>query len=174
MAVPKGNLHTGQGYIGDGAITAYTETTLRFPGAIGQVTTVDGITYQLVKMHSGADSVIVNEALVWQDLDDFTVTNDISDGVDGVGINFPAGVALGTVSASDHCYIQVDGPGTVLTNGDDNIAAGDSLIVNADGVVDSIAGGTASTYTPLGIATAADSDSANTVALRVTAPHNGW
>ena len=80
--------------------------------------------------------------------------------------NRPAGVGVGAITASYYGWIQIKGPhSAVITNGDDDIAAGDTIILaTTGGQVDSVAAGTPTTYRPLGIATAADVDAANTVA----------
>jgi hypothetical protein len=71
--------------------------------------------------------------------------------------------------------IIVQGPyATINTDGGDDIAAGDTIINDADKVVNSVAAGNASTYVPLAIATAADVNDDNTVAGYIIAPHNGW
>lgn len=93
-----------------------------------------------------------------------TVTLDISDAKQ----NYVAGVGIGVISPGQYGWIQCYGyHSAVITNGGDDIAAGDSLILAAsadDGMCDSVAAGTAPTYKTLGIAVAADVDAANTVA----------
>jgi len=168
-------LDSNQAYIGDSTIAAYSETNLRYPGNLGGIIVQDGITYQLVKVDTSTTTVIAGTPVVWQDIDSYEVTADISDAEDGSGINLPAGVALGSVTAADHAFIIVNGKySAVLTNGDDDITAGAALVVDADGVVDSVALGTAPTHQPLGYATAADVDGSNTVAAYICPPHNGW
>lgn len=82
--------------------------------------------------------------------------------------NQPLGVGIGAITASYYGWIQVAGyHPAVLTNGDDDIADGDNIILDAtsDGVVDSVAAGTAPTDSLLGIAVAADVDADDTVAV---------
>ena len=80
--------------------------------------------------------------------------------------NKPAGVGIGTITIGYYGWIQSYGDHTaVITNGDDDIADGDNIILSStEGKVDSVAAGTAPTHTPLGIAVAADVDASNTVA----------
>lgn len=81
-------------------------------------------------------------------------------------MNRPAGVAVAAVTAAQYGLVQCHGYyATVKTNGDDDIAADDTVILGASGGVNSVAAGTASTHKRLGIATTADVDAANTVAV---------
>jgi|SRR6185295_1897385 len=79
----------------------------------------------------------------------------------------PSGVGVGAIASGSYGWIQCAGyHATVLTNGDDDIAAGDTVIQSStDAVVDSVAAGTATTYKPYGVATTADVDANNTVAV---------
>lgn len=99
------------------------------------------------------------------------VTNDVSGGSSLV-LRF-AGVALMVYATATYGWILTKGyyP-TVLTNGDDDIAAGDELIMVAtDGVCDSVTSGTTTgSQLYIGTANAADVDSANTVAANVASP----
>ena len=165
-------LNTGALWIGEG-ITTFNEATLPLAGQLGMFFEKDGKKYQLVKLTTGVAGA-AGQAVWWHDFDDFVVNNDISQLT--TARNQPAGVILGTVTVGNHCFIQVRGPyATVKTNGDDDIAAGDTLIIAAttDGTVDSVLAGTASTFVPFGIATAADVDAADTVAAILTMPLNG-
>ena len=160
-------------WIGPG-VTSFNESTLFVPGQLGMFYEKDGKKYQLVQLTAGAVAGAAGQAVWWHDFDDFVVNNDISDLT--TARNQPAGVVLGTVTAGNYCWIQVRGPhSAVKTNADDDIAAGDTLIIAAttDGTVDSVAAGTASTYVPFGIATAADVDADDTVAAILTMPLNG-
>ena len=88
------------------------------------------------------------------------VTNDVAGG-SSLGLIF-GGIALMVYTQNYYGFVLVDGyyP-TIKDNGDDDIAAGDGLIVaNSDGVCDS---GTSAT-THFGNASAADVDADNTVA----------
>jgi hypothetical protein len=157
----------------EGTLATTNLASLRAPGQLGQFFNKDGKKYQLVRLDTSAVTAVAGQAVVWIDFDDFVVTNDISD---AIGINVPAGVLLGVVTAGNYGYIQVRGVHpAVLTDGGDDIAANDTVIVDpsVDGVVDSVAAATASTHVPLGIATAADVDADNTVAVFLTCPLNG-
>lgn len=97
------------------------------------------------------------------------VTNDRSGGSAGDGVN-AAGIVIGGVMTQDYYgFILAKGyyP-TVLTNGDDDIAAKDQIIISStDGVCDSA---TTMTGAHLGFATAADVDADNTVAAFIDCP----
>ena len=159
----------------ENGVDDFNVTTLPYPGALGAVWTKNGKTYQIVQVASDSGALAVDDALAWRDADDFTVTNDISD----TQKNMPAGVALDVVAVSNYCVIQVDGPGTVnfgqgSLKGGTDAAADESAIMSAtDGTVDRVAAGTAPTYRPLGIFTAADTGGTGAV-IHITAPHNGW
>lgn len=93
----------------------------------------------------------------------WTVSNDRSGG--SVSTNRVAGVCLGVATQNYYGWIQTKGEyATVLTNGDDDIAAEDGLILatGTDGACDSAADPATLLY--LGWATAADVDANNTVA----------
>src|SRR3972149_12145600 len=108
MATTNNRIANQGVWIGDGPLD-FNETTLFLGGQLGMVYTKAGKTYQLVKMHSGASSPILGDAVAWQDHDDFVVTDDISD----AKRNAPAGICQDTVTAGNHCWIQVAGPATV-------------------------------------------------------------
>lgn len=125
--------------------------------------------YQYVKFDNGTGNVAsaagqVMYYVVGSTADDSTVTNDVSD----TDINHVAGVAMSAPADTEYFYILKQGYyATVKTNGDDDIAAGDALIGAGDGTCNSVAQDTAPTNKLLGWATAADSDSGNTVAARL-------
>lgn len=99
------------------------------------------------------------------------VTNDVSGGSSLV--LRCAGVVVGVAETGKYGWVLTEGywP-TVKTNGDDDIAAGDTIIMVAtDGVVDSVAAATTTgTLLYVGTAQAADVDADNTVAVIVKSP----
>jgi hypothetical protein len=113
-------------------------------------------------MQAAADTTVASGvALAYSDTLRQTASSDISD----ASPNQPAGVGIGAIAASSYGWVQCYGyHATVNTNGDDDIADGDTIILGADGVVNSVTAGTASTYKPLGVAVAADVDGDDTVA----------
>ncbi len=170
MAVSKGRQINQGAYIGAGLGTM-DEVTLSYPGQLGDVLVRNGIAYQLVQFKSTSTTIAAAAAVGWTDLDDFVVSAKASD---WLGRNFPAGLALGTQTAGSYGWIQVNGPGSARDDGG-NAASGTSLILSAtDGTVGNVAAGTASTYAPLAIATAAASGAGGTIACEVIAPHNCW
>lgn len=106
----------------------------------------------------------------------YKVTNDVSGGTSALATMFAGAIpnvdAQGnTVTAvpaqNDYGYVQLDGyHSAIRTNGDDDIAAWDTLIMVAtDGVVDSVGSGTTTgTLKQVGFAATADVDADNTVA----------
>lgn len=144
-------------------------SSLFIPGQLGMVYVQADKVYQFVQFDSSTVTVSAKMPVAWVDVDDFTVTTDISD----TYRNLPAGVALGTQTASYYGWIQVAGPCTAVVTDGTAVAAGDTVIYcSTDGCVSPVAAGTASTYAPVGIATAANSGA--TVNINITAPHNGW
>lgn len=115
-------------------------------------------------VQAAADTTVANgTVLTYTSSAQTIVTSDISD----TNPNFVAGVGVGAIAASSFGWIQVYGfHSAVATDGGDDIAAGDALIVDptVDGVCDSVAAGTAPTHKTLGFAQAADVDGSNTVA----------
>ena len=100
------------------------------------------------------------------------VTNDVSEGEQ----NDPAGVIVATVSEDDltdeedqvvALWVMIKGyyP-NVITNGDDDIAAGDHVIMDSTAGVDRVAAGTAPGYTPLGVAAGGESSGVVAVHIR--------
>ena len=104
----------------------------------------------------------------------FKVTNDISGG-SALTAARPAGICLGVPTQNQYGWVLRFGYyATVVTNGDDDIAAGDAIIVGAsDGVVDSVAAATTTVHTKaVGYAPAVDVDADNTVGVWVDCLHN--
>ncbi len=100
-----------------------------------------------------------------------SVTNDVAGGSSVGALTF-AGVVIGTPTQNTWGWVQTAGyHAAVKTNGDDDIAANDTIIMVAtDGVVDSVAGATRTgTLSVVGVAAAADVDAADTVATWIGA-----
>ena len=108
--------------------------------------------------------------------DGSTVTCDLTSG-DGITGTPCGGILLCTVTAGNYCFALVRGYyATVTTNGDDDIAAGDILIVGAaDKACDSVSNAAAAFnkdafVKAFGVAAAADVDADNTVAANIGMP----
>jgi hypothetical protein len=144
-----------------------TSTTAKYAVNTTRVES-DGKCYLYVMTAATATSGIVNGTVLYDATTAGVVTDDVSDAK--YGFNSVRGVSIGTVAVSTYCWIQTWGAhSAVKTNGDDDIAAGATLIGDTtDGVCDSVSAGTASTYKPIGYATADDVDSADTVAAFLT------
>lgn len=170
MAANSNNLNRQGIWIGAG-VTSMNDSALFLPGQLGMFFEKAGQKYQLVKFASTTGTIAAGTPVLWSDRDDFVVSSTVADSKR----NEPAGIALGTVTAGNYGFIQVRGNhATVLTNGDDDIAQGDAVIMSSsDGVVDSTAAGTAATYNVFGYASAADVDANNTVAVNLTVALNG-
>lgn len=151
------------------ALTSNSATAVETLGAVFYTA---GKAYIYGQLSSGCAAAGSNGcAYVWEDLDSYIFTNDTSDGY-GANGNAPAGVGIGTLTSNYFGWIQVRGEHTAVdTDGDDDIAIGDTIYVAAgDGVVEATTGGTAPLYTVLGVATAADTDASNTVAAVILCP----
>ena len=125
--------------------------------------------YKVYKyVQAASDTTVANgTALAFVNVYGWQVTSDISD----ANQNQPAGVGIGAITASYYGWIQVGGyHSAIKPDAGDDIADGDSLILHAstDGVVDTTATGTAAVCKPIGIAVAADNDTADTVAGMIT------
>lgn len=143
-----------------------------------------GITYQLVQAGQSLtnSAVAVNEVVVQKSGTVHEVTNDVSTGLDAT-YPIPKGRAnsacpQSTASVTYYFWVQKDGIGTVVTNGDDDIAAGNMLIPSAvvDGACDSLAGSATNTADGVlagmfGRALAVDVDAANTVSALLNFPN---
>ena len=123
--------------------------------------------YRYVQLHADSAALANGTPVGFQDVYHRVVTTDFQAGVSDR--NLPAGVGIGTLSVSKYGWIQCGGyHATVKTNGDDDIARGDNVILaGTDAVVDSVASGTASTYKPLGRCVTADINADNTVAVQL-------
>ena len=147
------------------ALTSNTATALDPLGALRfEYDTTNG-GYKVYKyVQAASDTTVANgTALAIVNLYGWQVTSDISD----ANQNQPAGVGIGAITASYYGWIQVGGyHSAIKTDAGDDIADGGSLILHAttDGVVDTTASGTAAVCKPIGIAVAADDDTADTVA----------
>ena len=119
--------------------------------------------YRFVEV-AATSSALTNGAVVtFSDVYGSKVTDDISES----NVNLPAGVAIGAIAVGSKGWIQVYGyHSAVDTDGGDDIAIGDALIVDptVDGTCDSVAIGTAPTHKTIGFANTADIDGSNTVA----------
>ena len=127
--------------------------------------------FMYVKFDNGTANVAAaNGGLCYfTDFDAYTVTRDVSDSA--ADANGVAGIMMSAVTDGYYTWIQRGGLHTaVITNGDDDIAAGDAVIASAagDGTADSTAQDTAPVRRLLGIAYEADVDAANTVATMLT------
>lgn len=147
--------------------TALTDTSTTAQEELGAVrkewSSTDSCfkTFKYVQ-NSTVTTIADGTALTFRNILGTIVTGDISTSK----VNLPAGVGIGALAASSYGWIQVGGyHSVILTNGDDDIARGDSLIVDtADGVVDSVANGSATTSKVIGIAVTDDVNGDNTVA----------
>ena len=118
--------------------------------------------YRYMQAASGT-TVANGTALCYTDGYKKVCSSDISDADE----NQVAGVGIGAITASYYGWVQVYGyHSAVLTDGGDDIADGDWVILHAstDGVCDRTASGTAAVSVPIGVAVAADVDAADTVA----------
>lgn len=130
----------------------------------GLYSSPDGKYFRYVQFKD-AVTYAAGQVVTWAGTDQKSVTNDRSGGSSVATV--PAGICLRVMTENYYGFILVHGAySAVVTNGDDDIAAGAILIAaSADGAADSSATVTAATF---GYALAADVDAANTVAAMVT------
>lgn len=159
--------------IGHEAFTTTHTTARHTPGEVVEIINTTGMKkYLYVKFDNGTGNLTLAAGnLVYYldstDFDGFTVTSDESD----TQATLVAGIALGAIADASYGWVLVRGYySAVVTNGDDDIAAGDAIVPSAagDGTCDSTAEGTAPVRTVVGWAVAADVDASNTVAAYIT------
>lgn len=160
-----------QTQIGHEALTSNSSTALHTPGEMIEIVDSEGLKrYQYIKYAEGTGSISAAAGNIvyyeeGTDWDGFYVTSDLSDTV----ANLVAGVLQAALTDEYYGWIQTWGYyEDVATNGDDDIAAGVSIIPVGDGTVDSVAAGTAPTYKVVGWAVADDVDADDTVATHIT------
>lgn len=147
-------------------------------GQLGEIYWVNGIPYKFVQVHTvctgGTANVISAGEVLYRTTTANVVTNDRSEAVAdnaemycGVApSDLSAAVPESTSSVTYYMLMQVGGRhSAIVTNGDDDIAAGVQIIASGDGTCDSAALGTALTTKFIGISVAADVDASNTVAV---------
>lgn len=149
----------------DTVTTVYT--VQKFP--LGMKRERDGQIYRFVKYDNGTGNLAALAGGVCYikapATDVNTVTMDVSD----THVNQAYGIFVSVPADNGYCWVLRRGYyAAVLTNGDDDIAAGDALIGVGDGTVNSTAAATAPTHKVVGWASAADNDGANTVAAYIT------
>lgn len=155
-----------------------TSADLEKLGQLGSITWEGGIPYKLVQVHTvctgAAADVITAGDVLYRTATENVVTNDRSEAIAdnaemycGVApSDLSSTVPESTATTTYYMLMQVGGRhSAILTNGDDDIAAGVQIIASGDGTCDSAALGTALTTKFIGISVAADVDASNTVAV---------
>jgi len=154
-----------------------TSTEPEKQGILGQVHWFDVggflVPHKLVQVHTACngDVVAAGNVLYWAG--DNVVTNLLSSALSssvnhyaGIAPQVTASVPESTSTIIYWMWMQIGGRATVTTNGDDDIAIGDLIIASATtAVCDSAASPTFGNF--IGVAAAADNDSANTVAVNL-------
>ena|GEM_PF-6643481 len=138
---------------------------------LGDLCEIDGIWYRYLQRDSNDTGTMVAN-LIMRTADSATDPNVVTMlNADG-SRNMPRGISQAEVTAGYFFWgIQEGRVEELATNGDDDISAGDSIILGAtDGTCDSVAAGTAVTYTKVGIARADDVDGSDTVDVYVKIP----
>lgn len=147
-------------------------------GQLGEIYWVNGKPYKLVQVHTactgGTANVISAGEVLYRTATENVVTNDRSEAVSD-NANHYCGVAPAdlvsavpesTSSTTYYMLMQVGGRhSAIVTNGDDDISAGDQIIASGDGTCNSEATGTDIKALVIGTAAAADVDASNTVAV---------
>ena len=135
--------------------------------ALGQYREEDGLGYRYVKYDNGTANITMAAGYLLYvkaaGTSEWTVTHDVSD----TTTNMVRGVAIAVIADGGYGWMQTKGyNAAVETDAGDDFAAGDALIAHAteDGEADRTAKGTAPVSRVVGWATAADDDTADTVA----------
>jgi len=159
-----------QSPIGHVVFTSNSATPLHSVGESVEVVTSTGLKrYKYIKFNDGSGNVAAAAGNICYyfdgtDFDGYTVTSDVSD----TDKNLVAGVLQAVLTDTYYGWIQTWGYyATVKTNGDDDIAAGDAIIGEGDGTVNSTAQDTAPTNRVVGWAVADDVNDNNTVAVNL-------
>lgn len=115
-------LHLGQ----TGTVDGYNESSLPYPGQLGQVFEKDVKFYRLAKFDNGTGNVasVAGGAAHWKARADYTVTSDQTDAESS--LNGVAGAFLGVVTDGYYCFVQMGGVQALVT--DTTCAAGSALI----------------------------------------------
>ena len=124
--------------------------------------------YQTLKYVQFKDAIayVRYGALGWSAADGgLAVTNDVSED-NGIA----AGVGMGVVTQNYYSWMVVQGRYLVKTNGDDDIADGDVIIIASDGGLAN-SGSDPGVVTRIGFALAADVDADDTVLTLVNVPY---
>ena len=140
-------------------------TTAKY--ALGTSLNVGGKSYLYVQIDASS-AACANGTVLGGTLADMNVVTTVTS---AKGPNQARGVGIGVIAISSFGWIQTWGAhSAVKTDGGDDITTNDTLILDSAtaGVCDSVAAGTASTYKPIGYATAVDVDADNTVAAFLT------
>jgi len=154
---------------------ASTDTPEKLTG-LGEVAFFNGYKHRFVKAHTAClNDIILPGAVLYQIAgNENVVTNLVAssatasvNSVAGIAPQLAANVPESTSSIEYFFWMQCLGEGVAIvnTNGDDDIAAGDSIVAGGDGVCDSDSTPDANAY--IGTAMAADVDSSNTVVVRL-------
>lgn len=120
-------------------VTEITANDVSPKDQLGAVREKDGKSYRYVRLHASAIGALTNgRAVVWQDSDDFVVTDDISAG-EATNGNNPVGFATGALTLGYYGWVQTYGRHSALdTNGVAIATAGVQVFVIADGVVGAV------------------------------------
>lgn len=173
-----GDLRLQGVHLDSGDPVTYNEatTTAYAPGLLGKIFSVSGNTtnvdtglqpktFQIVKLAATATTAAVGQAVIWTDLDAFTVNSTYT--ISSATRNAVAGVLnSASLTAGNYVCIQIGGVGPALCETTQTVAIGDVLIVGAatQGKSEAVAAGTAPTHIPLGRAiTGKNTGSATTV-----------
>ena len=160
-----------QSPIGHTILTENSSTANHTPGEVIEIVGSAGLKrYKYINFDNGADNVAalaggVAFMMGSTNFDGSTVTMDLSSSK----ANNAIGVFQRVLTDGYYGWVQTWGQySAVLTNGDDDIAAGDSVWAVGDGTVNSDAAGTAPKYKVVGWAISDDVNASNTVDTYLT------
>lgn len=142
-------------------------------GTLGELASFDGVLHRLMQLHTVCVSdVIASGHVLYRTATANVVTNDRSEAVTdsannycGIAPQLTASVPESTATVTYYMWVQISGRATVVTNGDDDIVAGDLIIASGDGTCDSVAALSENAANFIGIAAAADVNASDTVVV---------
>lgn len=159
-----------QSGIGHNVFTSNNAAAVHTPGESVEIVDSMGLKrYKYIKFDNGSGNVAAVAGNICYyfdgtDFDGITITSDVSD----TDKNLVAGVLQAVLTDGYYGWIQTWGYyATVKTDGGDDITAGDAIIGDGDGTVNSTAQDTAPTNRVVGWAVADDVNADDTVAVNL-------
>jgi hypothetical protein len=119
-------------------------STQKYPAGTKRETDTGDKTYRFVKIKNAVDAAVGSTLKFLSGTTTWEVTVDVTGGADGEGVGRCCGVSpiINDVSDLDvYQWMQTKGQVNVLANNDDDVAAGNYLVHEGDGLSDIMADG---------------------------------